>query len=543
MDYNFSELLDQSRQWVTQAVAAGWLSDRDLENVNRIDSANPASLFYDSVQRPLVVAFFGGTGVGKSSLLNRLAGQNIAQTGVERPTSREISAFVHQSVTIAHLPSDFPTEKIKIAHHDDDQKKSILWIDMPDIDSTERKNREIVFAWLPHIDVLVYVVSPERYRDNAGWRLLLSHGHDHAWLFVMNQWDKGSEVQFEDLKRQIEKAGFQDAIILRTDCLTNSGDEFDSLESTIASLAQSNSIKELERRGFKIRKQHLADTINKSIEGFGPEDGDETLSSEWRSKWEPTKQAVRDGLAWPIQQIAGLYVSQGSKLLQRKESAAPKDGVTTPPVGDSVLWDDWAQTRLEDAFDNLLVKSSEINVPIKPLKKQLTDLRQETPALIHSQTEQSLRTALANPGTRIQRFLLVIMRMGSMILPLAALSWVGYRLFNTYYQSGVADGGYLGINFAIHSALLVLTSWLLPWFLHRKLKPSTERTAVMGLKRGLDLALDQIAAEVEQSMDRIHQEKQLLIERGRKLTDECGESDVTMEKTEDSMLGRVLRNV
>jgi Uma2 family endonuclease len=43
----------------------------------------------------------------------------------------------------------------------------------------------------PHIDVLVYVVSPERYRDNKAWQLLLAEGGKHAWIFVLNQSDRG----------------------------------------------------------------------------------------------------------------------------------------------------------------------------------------------------------------------------------------------------------------------------------------------------------------------------------------------------------------
>ena len=64
---------------------------------------------------------------------------------------------------------------------------------MPDFDSTEQSNKQLVLQWLPHIDVLIYVVSPERYKDEKAWRLLLAEGARHAWLFVINQWDKGAD--------------------------------------------------------------------------------------------------------------------------------------------------------------------------------------------------------------------------------------------------------------------------------------------------------------------------------------------------------------
>jgi hypothetical protein len=49
--------------------------------------------------------------------LNRLAGQEIARTGVVRPTSKEVTLFHHTSVKITQLPSRLPIDKIKVAEH------------------------------------------------------------------------------------------------------------------------------------------------------------------------------------------------------------------------------------------------------------------------------------------------------------------------------------------------------------------------------------------------------------------------------------------
>lgn len=541
MDYSFSELLNQARDWINQANSAGWLSSQDLEKVSSIEIGSPSSLFSESTQRPLVVALFGGTGVGKSSLLNRLAGQDIARTGVERPTSREISAYVHESVEIKHLPKDFPIEKINIATHNDDNKKHILWIDMPDFDSTERKNSEIVLSWLPHIDVLLYVVTPERYRDNKGWRLLLAKGEEHAWLFVMNQWDKCTEIQVEDLQKQIAKAGFDDAIVLRTDCANNTPDDFDELEQTIASLSESNTLKQLEQHGTSVRIQELVKRIDECRQVFGSKEDNKKIVADWESRWKSTRQIIIEGLDWPIQQIAGDIVTKGPKQLQTRSTRESGESTTNDSNDQSFLWDSWAQTRMEDAMDNLLIKSDSISIPVKPLKSRLSKLRHDVDKMIVSQLEESVRNALAKPGTRFQRYLLFIFNAASIILPIAALFWVGYRLFYSYYQSSLVGGEYLGVNFAIHSSLLVITSWLMPWFLHRQLKPSPKKTVIRGLRQGLKLGLDHVAADVEQAIDEVCREKLQFIDAGRTLLDQCGIALMSREYAADGMLGRVLK--
>src|SRR5258707_12004415 len=61
------------------------------------------------VERPLlVIILMGGTGVGKSTLLNALAGGAIAQASFARPTTRDPVVYYHESVRTDRLVPALP---------------------------------------------------------------------------------------------------------------------------------------------------------------------------------------------------------------------------------------------------------------------------------------------------------------------------------------------------------------------------------------------------------------------------------------------------
>jgi tRNA U34 5-carboxymethylaminomethyl modifying GTPase MnmE/TrmE len=46
---------------------------------------------------PLIVALVGGTGTGKSTLLNSLAGRSVSAVGIKRPCTLTAIVYVHQN--------------------------------------------------------------------------------------------------------------------------------------------------------------------------------------------------------------------------------------------------------------------------------------------------------------------------------------------------------------------------------------------------------------------------------------------------------------
>lgn len=542
MDYDYSELVALAKQWGDTVVGQGWINARDQKILNDLNGQSADSLFVEKQSRPLIVAFFGGTGVGKSSLINRLAGQEIARTGVERPTSREVTLYYHQSVELQQLPEQFPIDKIKTAQHDDAARKNIFWIDMPDMDSTEQSNKQLVLDWLPHIDVLVYVVSPERYRDNKAWQLLLSEVGKHAWLFVLNHWDRGQPEQYDDLIKQLAQAGFDDPIIIKTICNSHySGEQenqFQQLSETLSSLTNQDSIEQIENRSDQIRKNELKLKLQSCLLKMGDGTGHQKLSQDWVQRWQDARTALSKGMAWSLTAMSSKYAEKETHLfdglVKKKVEKIPETSV------DAVLWDEWAQSRFDDELDEIILAAVQHQIPNSPIRQRLQPLRVLAQKKIEMQAELGVRSALINPGNRVQRLLMKLFGLFSTVLPLAAMTWVAYQVFDGYYDSDVNDRAYLGVDFAIHSVLMIGIVWLLPFFAKRQLKPSLQKVALKGLTDGVETGLATLEAEVIKVIDENEKQRKQYVYSVNQLIKQCSCTTAQAKKVDNPVLSRML---
>lgn len=544
MPMPFDELIQSARDWAQRAVDDHWLQPSDLRELTALESRSPAELFEPGSHRPLVAAFFGGTGVGKSSLLNRLAGQSVARTGVERPTSREVSVYLHDSVSTSGLPRHFPMEQIRIAQHRDETARQVMWVDMPDIDSVEQHNRALVLKWLPHIDVLIYVVSPERYRDDKGWRLLREHGGDHAWLFVLNQWDRGQPVQLEDFRRLLGTAGFQDPVVLRTDCRLLAAerreDDFAALQRLLRDIATQHVMSQLEQRAEHARLTGLQTALRTTMERLGRKEGYASLQAEWAGIWSAAEQGLLAGLEWPMQTAVAIFTGREANPLSRSLdlTQAPKPA-PAPGEPRPLLWDDWAESRLQDAVRELLVAAGNQGLPVLPLKTALEPCALDAGRRVLSQGQLMLRQALARPGNGAQRIALKLAGLLSILLPLGAMGWAAYQVVKGYYDSAMQHLDYLGADFAIHSLLLIGLSWLLPWFACTRLKPSVEKSALKGLRSGVAAALAATAAGIAEGLIATDTRRAAVLAEGQALLEECA-APLASAAEESGLLGRLL---
>jgi len=131
----------------------------------------------------------GGTGVGKSSLLNALARETIASSSFRRPHTERVLIYRHEEA--------FPLPRDELHHipwqevtHRADAIKSLLLCDLPDFDSILTEHRAYVMAFLEHLDLLVWVTSPEKYADAGFYDFLETTPKARQYFtFVLNKVD------------------------------------------------------------------------------------------------------------------------------------------------------------------------------------------------------------------------------------------------------------------------------------------------------------------------------------------------------------------
>jgi len=168
-------------------LAEGHLHPDDLDAVRR--AALTARHRVGHLGATLVMALLGGTGAGKSSLLNALAGERIASTSAVRPHTTEPLAWVPEDAepSLAWLLGSLGVTSVVT------QTKfpGLAMIDMTDVDSLERSHRRKVEEVLPAVDVAVWVLDPLKYADTLLHQEFIAPSADASdrLIFVLNQID------------------------------------------------------------------------------------------------------------------------------------------------------------------------------------------------------------------------------------------------------------------------------------------------------------------------------------------------------------------
>ena len=106
-----------------------------------------------------VLAFVGGTGVGKSSLLNALAGETVSPASVRRPTTSVPVAWVPAAERTALEPLLEWLGVDEVREHGATDLGPVAILDLPDMDSVASEHRARVEAILPRVDAVAWEIG------------------------------------------------------------------------------------------------------------------------------------------------------------------------------------------------------------------------------------------------------------------------------------------------------------------------------------------------------------------------------------------------
>jgi GTPase SAR1 family protein len=202
------------------------------------------------VEAPLIVATFGGTGVGKSSLVNALIGEELSDAGRQRPTTTQPVVLAHPQTDLSIYglplaplappgrfesehrrraesearnepnqektthPHPVPAEprrgngsdELRVVRKDVPLLRDIVLIDCPDPDTTEGETAESNLArlhrLLPFCDVLLYVSTQQKYRSAKVSDELMQAASGCRLVFVQTHADLDEDIR-EDWRKQL----------------------------------------------------------------------------------------------------------------------------------------------------------------------------------------------------------------------------------------------------------------------------------------------------------------------------------------------------
>jgi len=142
----------------------------------RADAAALRFHLRDPGKRPMIVVILGGTGTGKSTVLNRLTNAEVSAASFRRTFTAGAIAIVDQ---MGQLPEDWlgvphaqaaqrpargEADRLIVVPHGSDLTRAVTLVDTPDLDGDQplhHAQADRAFRWA---DAVVMLVTPEKYQ-------------------------------------------------------------------------------------------------------------------------------------------------------------------------------------------------------------------------------------------------------------------------------------------------------------------------------------------------------------------------------------------
>jgi GTP-binding protein EngB required for normal cell division len=182
-----------------------------------------------------VVTLAGGTGSGKSSVFNALAGADFSPVGVTRPTTSEPHACVWGMAGAGPLLDWLGIQRrhryarASALGQGEENLTGLLLLDLPDHDSVTAGASHEVDRMVGLADLMIWVLDPQKYADAAVHTRYLVRlaAHSAVTTVLLNQSDRLSPEQAEDcltdLRRLLDSEGLHEARVLLTSATAGTG--------------------------------------------------------------------------------------------------------------------------------------------------------------------------------------------------------------------------------------------------------------------------------------------------------------------------------
>ena len=180
-----------------------------------------------------VVALAGATGSGKSTLFNVLSGSEVSTPGVRRPTTGVAHATVWEPASAEPGSTDRLLDWLEVPrrhrHAPEPALDGLVLLDLPDHDSVRLEHRLEVDRLVGLVDVLVWVLDPEKYADAAVHERYLTPlaGHAGVLLVVLNKIDRldaaAAAACLADLRGLLDREGLQETPVMAVSARTGQG--------------------------------------------------------------------------------------------------------------------------------------------------------------------------------------------------------------------------------------------------------------------------------------------------------------------------------
>lgn len=155
---------------------------------------------------PLIVALLGGTGTGKSTLINALLGANLVKEGKQRPTTTQPIMLCRPEVEPRLWGID--TSDIQVEKCDLFSLHRMVLIDCPDPDTTEDEDERLsnlarLRSVLPLCDILLVTGTQQKYRSRRVADELSEAAPGARLIFVQTNADRDEDIR-EDWARVLK---------------------------------------------------------------------------------------------------------------------------------------------------------------------------------------------------------------------------------------------------------------------------------------------------------------------------------------------------